>query len=197
MCFSKIRKAFKTWQTDRKRERKRSLTLYLSLAKRIDARWNLQSGFLGSIPIALFRVSKAASDFFKACWTFTTIETFGLSCSTWCYTQTETPKGAAVLNGKGPLVKGFTDSIALIWIKSNHRTCWTCTRNSQTITEIWWRLLDEGWNVIKKESPVAKIHLLEPPWPGWQNLQACLACFELFNLLGNKHTQPNIIDQLL
>lgn len=46
-------------------------TLYLSLAKSMDARWNLQSGFLGSIPIALFRVSKAASDFFKACCTFT------------------------------------------------------------------------------------------------------------------------------
>lgn len=45
------------------------LTLYLSLANSIDARWNLQRGFLGSIPIALFRVSKAASDFFNACCT--------------------------------------------------------------------------------------------------------------------------------
>lgn len=47
----------------------RTGTLYLSLANRIEARWNLQSGFLGSMPIALFRVSRAASDFFSACCT--------------------------------------------------------------------------------------------------------------------------------
>lgn len=46
------------------------ITLYLSLANSIDARWNLQRGFLGSIPMALFRVSKAASDFFRACCTY-------------------------------------------------------------------------------------------------------------------------------
>lgn len=45
------------------------VTLYLSLAKRMEARWNLHRGFLGSMPIARLSVSSAASDFFRACCT--------------------------------------------------------------------------------------------------------------------------------
>lgn len=44
-------------------------TLCLSLEKRIEALWNLHSGFLGSMEIALFRVISAFSDFCCACWT--------------------------------------------------------------------------------------------------------------------------------
>lgn len=46
------------------------LTLYFSFANNTEALWNLQRGFLGSILIALFKVSKAFSDFFRACWTW-------------------------------------------------------------------------------------------------------------------------------
>lgn len=48
------------------------LTLYFSFANNTEALWNLHSGFLGSMLIALFKVSKAFSDFFNACWTWHT-----------------------------------------------------------------------------------------------------------------------------
>lgn len=46
-----------------------NLTLYFSFANNTEALWNLHSGFLGSMLMALFRVSKAFSDFFSACCT--------------------------------------------------------------------------------------------------------------------------------
>lgn len=48
------------------------LTLYFSFANNTEALWNLHSGFLGSMLMALFKVSKAFSDFFSACWTWHT-----------------------------------------------------------------------------------------------------------------------------
>ena len=48
-------------------EKVNRLTLWRSFANRIEALWNLQSGFFESAAIALFNVARAASDFFKAC----------------------------------------------------------------------------------------------------------------------------------
>ena len=53
-------------------------TLCLSLANNMEALWNLQRGFLGSAAMALFRVTKAFSDFCWACWTWNSEKCF------WC-----------------------------------------------------------------------------------------------------------------
>lgn len=44
----------------------------LSREKYTEARWNLHNGFFGSIEMALFKVAKEASIFFKACKTWKT-----------------------------------------------------------------------------------------------------------------------------
>ena len=57
-----------------KKKKKKEKTTYpctwcFSIENKIEARWNLQRGFLGSIFMALLIVTRAASDFFIACWT--------------------------------------------------------------------------------------------------------------------------------
>ena len=47
-----------------------TLTLCLSVANNMDALWNLQSGFFGSVAMALLSVARALSDFLQACCTW-------------------------------------------------------------------------------------------------------------------------------